>query len=194
MNLKKNLPSLILSITEKVKNKYNFFNVYFQDETRLGLFTLNGKAHTARGVKPICTFQHKFENTYLFGAYSPINEASLTLQLPNCDTESFQIFLTELSCQSPKEYKIIILDNGSFHKAKRLIVPENIYLVFLPSYSPELNPAEKIWAKIKRQLKLKHFKTLNDLIDCVCEKVKNELTMLEIISITRYEVYSNLFG
>lgn len=194
MNLKKNLPSLILSITEKVKNNYHFFNVYFQDETRLGLFTLNGKALTARGVKPICNFQHKFENTYLFGAYSPINGASLTLQLPNCDTENFQIFLTELAAQSPKEYKILILDNGSFHKAKRLIVPENICLLFLPPYSPELNPAEKIWAKIKRQLKLKHFKTLIDLIDCVCDKVKNELTMLEILSITRFGYYANLFG
>ena len=73
-------------------------------------------------------------------------------------------------------------------------MPENIYLLYLPPYSPELNPAEKIWAKIKRQMKLKHFKTLSDLIDCVCDKVKNELTMLEIISITRFGYYSNLFG
>lgn len=149
---------------------------------------------TAKGVKPICNFQHKFENTYLFGAYSPVNGDSLTLQLPNCDTDNFQVFLDELSQKSLKEYKIVILDNGSFHKARRLIVPENIFLIFLPPYSPELNPAEKIWAKIKRQLKFKHFKTLDDLIDLVCENVKNDLSINEIISITKFGIYCNLFG
>jgi len=44
----------------------------------------------------------------------------------------------------------MVLDNGAFHKAKALIIPENIILIFLPPYSPELNPAEKIWAKFKR--------------------------------------------
>ncbi len=194
LNLKKNLPVQIQSITEKVKDNYPFFNIYFQDETRLGLFTLNGKALTAKGVKPICNFQHKFDNIYLFGAYSPINGASLTLQLPYCDTENFQLFIDELSKQSPKEFKIVVLDNGAFHKAKRLIIPDNISLLFLPPYSPELNPAEKIWAKIKRQIKLKHFKTLTDLIDCVCENVKNDLNTLDIISITRYNSCFNLFG
>ena len=40
--------------------------------------------------------------------------------------------------------------NGAFHKAKKLKIPENIELLFLPPYSPELNPAEKMWAKFKR--------------------------------------------
>jgi transposase len=43
-----------------------------------------------------------------------------------------------------EEYKIIVLDNGAFHKAKKLIIPDNIALLFLPPYSPELNPAEKL--------------------------------------------------
>jgi len=52
--------------------------------------------------------------------------------------------LNKLSNHKPDEYKIVVLDNGAFHKAKKLIIPEKITLVFLPPYSPELNPAEKI--------------------------------------------------
>jgi len=52
---------------------------------------------------------------------------------------------------NPKEFKIVFLDNGKFHKAKKLVIPNNIVLVFIPPYCPELNPAEKIWAFYKRK-------------------------------------------
>jgi transposase len=45
----------------------------------------------------------------------------------------------------------MVLDNGAFHKSKALVIPENIGLIFLPPYSPELNPAENIWAFFKRK-------------------------------------------
>ena len=112
--------------------------------------TKNGKALTAIGVKPICPFQQVFQSTYLFGAFSPINGESFMLEMPHCNSQNFQIYLDELSEEKPAEFKIIVLDNGAFHKAKVLKIPENIALVFLPPYSPELNPAEKMWASFKR--------------------------------------------
>ncbi|MDD5095644.1 MAG: transposase [Dehalococcoidia bacterium] len=45
---------------------------------------------------------------------------------------------------------IMVLDGASSHKGKELPVPENIALVFLPPYSPELNPAEQIWNVLRR--------------------------------------------
>jgi len=69
--------------------------------------------------------------------------------MPGCNSDNFQIFLNEFSLQNPTEFKIIVLDNGAFHKAKALIIPGNIALIFLPPYSPELNPAENIWAILK---------------------------------------------
>lgn len=56
-----------------------------------------------------------------------------------------------------------MLDNGAFHKAKRLIIPPNIILIFLPPFSPELNPAEKMWAKFKRTFTNKLFKSLEEV-------------------------------
>lgn len=88
--------------------------------------------------------------------------------MPNCNAANFQIFLNELSKYKPDEFKIMVLDNGAFHKAKSLSIPQNICLIFLPPYSPELNPAEKIWAKFKRDFTNRLFKTLNELDQYVC--------------------------
>ena len=79
----------------------------------------------------------------------------------------------------------MVLDNGRFHKAKRLIVPENIVLVFLPPYSPELNPAEKIWAKYKREFSNKFYNSLEDVEDFITNAVKM-ISKKEVMSIYGY--------
>ena len=104
-----------------------------------------------------------FQSTYLFGAFSPINGTSFLLELPYCNTDCFELFLSEFSLINPQELKVIVLDNGAFHKAKRLKVPKNIILIFLPPFSPELNPAEKMWAKFKRAFTNKLYKSLDEV-------------------------------
>ena len=98
------------------------------------MFTRNGKSLKLKGIKPICLYIQDFKKTYLFGAFSPIDGDSLLLEMPYCNTECFEVFL----------------DNGAFHKAKRLLIPDNIALCFIPPYLPELNPAEKVWAFTKK--------------------------------------------
>lgn len=145
------------------------------------MFTRNGKSLTALAVKPICSFQQVFKSTWLFGAFSPINGSSFQLIMPHCNADNFQIFLNDFSNQNPDELKIIVLDNGRFHKALKLIIPSNIILVFLPPYSPELNPAEKIWAKYKRAFTNKIYSTLNQVEDFLSTQVK-QTSKKEVIS------------
>jgi transposase len=185
----KKIPSLLEEHIKHSDIEYARWNVFMEDECRIGLFTRNGKALTARGVKPISPYYHKYESTYLFGAFSPVNGASLILELPKCNTDNFELFLKHLSLLDEEEYKIIFLDNGAFHKAKRLIIPHNICLVFLPPYSPELNPAEKVWWTIKRELNNKAFKTMEQLQDEVDTIIKKLINVETIKSLTGYEIY-----
>jgi transposase len=122
----------------------------------------------------------------LFGAFSPLNGHQFSLELPQCNSISFQIYLEEFAKEYPEELKIIVLDNGAFHKAKKLKIPNNIGLLFLPPYSPELNPAEKIWAKFKRDFTNRLFYSLDDLRDFVCQLI-NKLTVDEVISICSFD-------
>lgn len=136
------------------------------------MFTRNGKSLTAKGVKPICPFQQVFKSLFLFGAFSPITGDQFLLEMPTCNANTFQIYLNEFSKHQPEEFKIIVLDNGAFHKAKSLIIPENIALVFLPPYSPELNPAEKMWARLKRKFTGKLYKTLDQVSIFISRAIK----------------------
>lgn len=92
--------------------------------------------------------------------------------MPHCNTINFQTYLDEFSQQNPKEFKIVVLDNGAFHKSKSLIIPENIALLFLPPYSPELNPAENMWEILKRKFTNKLCKTLGDISKFITEETQ----------------------
>jgi transposase len=109
----------------------------------------------------------------------------LFLQIPNCNGDNFQKILDDFSLQESKELIVIVLDNGAFHKAKSLKIPENIILIFLPPYSPELNPAEKIWAKFKSCFINRLYKTLDDL-DEYLYKLSASITQIEIKSICSF--------
>jgi transposase len=141
---------------------------------------------TAIGVKPVCKFQQVFKSLYLFGAFSPITGDHFELELPHCNTENFQIFLDEFSKVNPNELKIMLLDNGAFHKAERLIIPENTVLLFIPPYAPELNPAEKIWWKMKRAFSGKLHKTLENVSEFISNQVE-KITKKDIKSTTNYD-------
>ncbi len=148
---------------------------------------------TAKGIKPKCKFQQVFLSTYLFGSFSPITGDSFLLELPYCNGSTFQIYLDLFSKQNPDELKLIVLDNGAFHKAKSLVVPGNIILIFLPPYSPELNPAEKIWQQYKRLFTNQFFKTLSELEEFVSNLTKS-LSKNNIISICSYSyIFSKHF-
>ncbi len=100
--------------------------------------------------------------------------------------------MNEFSKQNKNELKIIALENGAFHKAEKLKIPENIILVFLPPYSPELNPAERIWQIIKQDFTNKLFNTLDELSEFIkCQT--QSLTKNIIISACAYSyIFSSI--
>jgi hypothetical protein len=63
--------------------------------------------------------------------------------MPYCDTECFEVFLNELSKQKPEEFKILFLDNGAFHKAKKLVIPGNGGTLLYPTIFARTKPSRK---------------------------------------------------
>ncbi|MCX8080360.1 MAG: transposase, partial [Bacteroidia bacterium] len=127
-----------------------------------------------------------FKSTYLFGAFSPLDGSRFLLEMPFCNTQSFQVFINEFSAHKPEEFKIMVLDNGAFHKAKSLRIPDNMALVFIPPYSPELNPAEKVWAFLKRNFTNRLFKNLEMVSEFISTEIK-KLSTDNIIKMCRFE-------
>jgi transposase len=64
------------------------------------------------------------------------------------------------------------MDGAGWHKSKRIIIPDNIRIIILPPYSPELNPVENLWQYIKdHTIKNRIYKTLPQLERVVCKFV-----------------------
>jgi len=70
-------------------------------------------------------------------------------EIPEINCEVFEKYLQEFSKHRSKEYKIVVIDNAAFHSTKNINIPDNIYLLRIPPYTPELNPCEQVWKYIK---------------------------------------------
>ena len=74
-----------------------------------------------------------------------------SLILPVVNAEAMQLFLTEVSSRHRDEFILMVLDGAGWHISKDVRPPSNMRLVFLPPYSPQLNPAEHVWDEIKEK-------------------------------------------
>ena len=113
-------------------------------------------------------------------------------EINGVDSDIFQAYLDAFSKYKPKEYKIVIIDNAGFHGAKNLKIPDNIFLVNIPPYSPELNPCEKIWHYLKARFKNQHFQDLNEIKEWLYLQL-NAITKNQIMSITHNQIYLSSF-
>jgi transposase len=168
-------------------------NLYFQDESRFGLMTHLGKSLTAKGAKPIVNYQHKFKTTYLYGSYFPINGDSFVWEINGVDTTILEAYLKHFSECKPKEYKIIVINNAGFHSTKNIETPDNIFLLRIPPYAPELNPCEQIWQYIKNRYKNQHFESMTKLKEWLHNTV-NQMSNKTIKSITGNHKHLNAFN
>jgi hypothetical protein len=123
----------------------------FQDEARFGRINDPRHCWAPQGLRPEVPAQMVREYTYLFGAVSPHDGVLDTLILPVVHAEAMSLFLAEVAQRHPQDYILMVLDGAGWHRAQDLVVPDHMRLVFLPPYSPELNPAEHIWDEIREK-------------------------------------------
>lgn len=121
-----------------------------EDETRIGLKTIEGRLLTLKGVKPVGKMQWVFQCFWLYGLVEPVSGESFFYEFCHLDTICFEKFLELFSQAYPNQLHIIQLDNGPCHQALGLAVPENIILLFQPKHCPQVNPIERLWKAIPK--------------------------------------------
>jgi hypothetical protein len=181
---------LILSYAKVAFPDYQKIRYFAEDESRFGLKTIEGRRITLKGVKPSGDWQWQFKAFWLYGVVEPLTGESFFWEFSHVDAECYQEFLKEFAASHPESLNIIQVDNGLFHKAKKLQVPENIILIFQPPHSPELNPIERIWEHLKKDLKWELFDNLDALRARVSELL-SLLTSEVVASLTGYDFILN---
>ena len=116
----------------------------FEDEAGFGRINKPKRCWCPKGQRPSVPCHHIREYRYAFGAVEPLSGESFFLTMPNCDTKCTNIFLEKLSEQYPDDIILLVCDGAAWHKSKALRCPENIQLLSIPPYTPEMNPIEQI--------------------------------------------------
>ena len=120
------------------------------DEARFGQQGTTTRSWARRGSRPTAVKQTRYEWVYLYAAVEPTTGASVALQAPHVNTGTMNVFLKMLGDElAPLEHAVLIMDQAGWHKSKKLKLPENITVLLLPPYSPELNPVERLWAYLR---------------------------------------------
>ena len=125
------------------------------------------------GSRPTAVKQTKYEWVYLYGAVEPATGESTALLAPHVNIGTMEVFLRMLSedvasTGDPDDVALVIMDRAGWHVSERLKVPPNLWLLFLPPYSPELNPVENLWHWIKsHHTSNRAFTGYDDLLDGV---------------------------
>lgn len=117
------------------------------------------------------------EYTYAYAAVSPADGILDTLILPHVNTVCMQIFLDEVATRHPEDRIVMITDGAGWHNSESLLIPENMRLIKLPPYAPELNPVEHIWDDLRE--KSFHNRVFNS-IDALEQHLSSSLREMEL--------------
>jgi transposase len=136
------------------------------DEHRIGLKPVFRRIWALEGQRPIVEVHHRFKWSYLYGYVCPENGETHWNILPYVCVEELSLSLADFaSCQNIGEnnHAVIAVDNAGWHTSLDLIIPDGIHLVFLPPYTPQMQPAEKLWPLTNEGVANRNFKNIEDL-------------------------------
>jgi len=150
--------------------------IMFADEARFGRINRPRPCWAPAGIRPQVASQLIREYIYLYGAVAPKDGTCVYLIMPTSNTACFQAFLDTLSRRFARQQILLVLDGAPNHRSGQLVIPDNISLLFLPPYAPELNPKENLWDEIREKI-FKNY-ALNS-IDAVHQKLEEAILYIE---------------
>ena len=148
----------------------------FADEAGFGRISEPAYCWCPMGVRPIVPRHRVREYVYAIGAIDPIDGEKYFIIAPKCNTAWVNEFLKCLSDAFKNDYILLCWDRASWHTSNSLTIPDNIYIHYLPAYTPEMNPIEQLWKEPrKNDFKNTLFNSLNDVMD----KLSNSLMAIK---------------
>jgi transposase len=121
--------------------------IWFQDEARVGQKGSLTYVWAERGSRPPMVRDCRHTAAYLFGAACPQRAVGAAIVMPSVNSEAMSEHLAEIArIVAPGAHAVLVCDGAGWHQSgERLTIPENISLLRLPPYAPELNPIENVW-------------------------------------------------
>ncbi len=159
------------ALPEAVRAAGTPIEVWFQDEARVGQQGTLTYMWAERGSRPRAPKDLRYEWAYIFGAVCAERGVGAALVLPHANTEAMTLHLAEISRSvGASSHAVLVCDGAGWHQTGgRLRVPDNITLLHLSPYSPELNPVENVWERLRaNKLSNSVFDTYDTILERCC--------------------------
>lgn len=142
-------------------------DIWFQDEGRFGQRNSLSRVWAEKGSRPGLIRQQQYEYVYLFGAVCPAKDKAIALLLPKVNAWAMSLHLKEISAATPTERQaVVVMDQAGWHIASALPAFDNLTIIPLPPYSPELNSAEGLWEWLRQhELSNRCFECYDDIVE-----------------------------
>lgn len=140
-------------LAERVENNTENLpvRVMFQDEARFGRLSDPRRCWAPWPLRPLVKKTLIREYVYAYAAVTPADGHLDWMLGSNMDTLTMNVFLRQVSENHPEEFVIMVLDGAPSHRSAQLEIPDNMRLLRLPPYAPELNPAERLWDELREK-------------------------------------------
>jgi len=140
------------------------FRLWVVDEHRYGLISTLRRCWTLRGHRPAAPYHTRYEWGYVYGGLEVMEGRSEFFYAPTVNLGVSALFLKQIAQSEPEAEHVVVWDGAGFHQKDDLHdLPENIHLVALPPYSPELNPIEQLWDQVAVSYANRVYKTLDEI-------------------------------
>jgi len=123
----------------------------FMDEARFGCISDTRYCWCPKPFRPLCASTVTQEYTYAYAAVSVSDGRMDSLIMPHVNGDCMQIFIDEVATRHQDSRIVMVMDNAGWHRNQSLKIPDNIRMLNLPPYSPELNPVEHIWDDLREK-------------------------------------------
>jgi DDE superfamily endonuclease len=158
--------------------------LWAQDEHRLGLKPILRRVWSPRGVRPVVAVRPRYEWLWVYGWVHPATGATEWLLLPTVNTALFTLALEQFAQAvgaGPNKQVLVALDQAGWHVAAGVRLPAGVHLEFLPAYSPELQPAERLWPLTNEGVANRLFATLDALEEALVERLGTLMAQPELV-------------
>lgn len=170
---------------EAAKHPERSVEVFASDEHRLGLKPVTRRVWAPIGERPIAPGHHRFDWLYVTAFVSPASGETFWYVHDGVSKPFFEALLETFAREAGAGLHrtiILVLDNAGWHGEAGLNIPEGVRLVFLPPYTPKLQPAETLWALVDEPIVNKHVETIHELDEIIgkrCGALANERDVIK---------------
>jgi DDE superfamily endonuclease len=169
----KKLPEEVLALQQAYPEAS--LELWSQDEHRIGLKPILRRVGARKGSRVRAVVRPRYQWMYLYGVVESQSGKTSWWLMPTVNTVAFSLARAAFAQEQgvgPDKHLLVVLDQAGWHTSADLQVRDGLHLLFLPSHSPELQPAERLWPLSNEPLANRVLASLDELEPLQAERCR----------------------